>query len=148
MGSNVAPDISGFWQVSHRSQTRRWCLSACQSPDLGSSTRWARPEQFPQISILFPRLRLTHSRSVRFVSSISCRYTLYPGHPKIRLNSRSVILQQFTALLHIPAQSRFSKKRNGTGQLQPTPDPRSQQSGSTAKFALTEKMRLNSKQNQ
>jgi len=36
MGRNVAPDISGFWQVSNRSQTRRGRLGACQSPDLGS----------------------------------------------------------------------------------------------------------------
>lgn len=76
------------------------------SLSLTSSTRCARPPQFPQISTLLPRLRLTHNRNVRLPSSISCRYTLYPGHPKIRLNSRSVILQQFTALLHIPAQSR------------------------------------------
>jgi hypothetical protein len=45
-----------------------------------------------QISLRFPCLRRTHKRRVLAFSSISCRKTRYPGHPKIFVNSLSRIL--------------------------------------------------------
>jgi hypothetical protein len=55
-----------------------------------SSILEQRPPQPEHVSTLLPRFRRTHSFSARAFSSISCRYTRYPGQSRIFVNSRSV----------------------------------------------------------
>lgn len=70
----------------------------------GSAILRPQPEQ---ISLRFPRFRLTHSFKVLAFSSISCWKTVYPGQPRIlvqssRLNPPSVanvrLCQTYTCL--------------------------------------------------
>ena len=67
-----------------------------------SSIFAALPPQPEHNSTLLPRFRRTQSFSVRVNSSISCRYTWYPGQSSIRVHSRSVkhpiLNQPFTFL--------------------------------------------------
>src|ERR1700683_2970213 len=70
------------WYFRHgRSRTSR-CLT--------SSIFVQRPPHPEHTRTLFPRFRRTHNFSVRAFSSISCRYTRYPGQSRIVVNSRSV----------------------------------------------------------
>src|SRR6267154_1597780 len=61
-----------------RSRTSRSVVSA------GSAILRPQPEQ---ISRRFPRFRLTHNFNVLAFSSISCWKTVYPGQPRILLQS-------------------------------------------------------------
>jgi hypothetical protein len=58
-------------------------------------TNWPQPEQ---TSCLFPRLRRTHNRSRLAGSSISARYTLYPGQTSTRVQSFSLMESSVTKL--------------------------------------------------
>jgi hypothetical protein len=53
-----------------------------------------------QVKALLPRFRRTQSFSVRVFSSISCRYTRYPGQSKILVNSRSTLYAGRNDSLH------------------------------------------------